>query len=854
MQEVLRATGRGKTMSAGPLATDEDLFLAYRDRADETALAALVERHWSKTYRLALAIVRDPAAAEDLAQEAFFAVVESAREKRTLDPFAGWLRTVVLNGARNVLKMGQRRAKHEAGASSQRKEAASGPFDPAAAVREYVEALPEKLREALTLHFGAGLTHAEVGSVLGCPTGTAASRIRLGLEQLRGSFATVGSALSIAAIGSLLATSTADAAEAVPPAPSTASLAARARLRPLTPATPGPRVVTGSTRAARSLALALALVAGVGGAFGLFSLGAPPAPPAPAPLVAIPRPVEPIARDPLTPETAAASSHGVVVAPEAASAAAPRFPDIDGHPAGRLRGHVVDLAAKPVEGAVVSFESFPPLLPIFERTTDAAGTFAVDVPAASYHVRIVAPGFTAASDDLHVFPGSDRAFAEDFVLEPGSSVEGLVTSEDGSAITGATVMMSGPYEESVARTGPDGRFLLREVPAGSREMRVTAPRHFPGSLASVPVVLGETTHEAIQLRVAGELSGHLRLGSGEGVRGWVRAFRGTSWLADAEAEVDGSFTLGPVTPGPVSIVAQSADRALSSASAALVVARATTPVEVVLGKGAMLEGRLKDSRGEPLAGFTVEVVSPEGGRVESTESDEDGHYAFAGIVPGEYAIEVRWHPEFLNLRSEVTVPAPGPVDLTIPDRANLSMTFHAPGGEPAGTLELWRDGAPGSRNSSYFRRGTESIALPPGTYRYVAFTETPATAEIVPLFAAAGSVVVAGETTNLTVDLEPAAFVSGRLLGPGSQGIVGAAVAVDGDNVPDSRRRLTATGEGGRFRIGPLAAGQVTLSVRPDSLLRIAARCRVARASVRPIVLTLEAGETRTQDVEVLPQ
>ena len=81
------------------------------------------------------------------------------------------------------------------------------------------------------------------------------------------------------------------------------------------------------------------------------------------------------------------------------------FPPIDGHPAGRLRGAVVDDASSPVEGALVSFEAFPRIVPIFRVLTDAKGCFAIDVPSASYHVVVVAPGRAPASDDLHVFPG-----------------------------------------------------------------------------------------------------------------------------------------------------------------------------------------------------------------------------------------------------------------------------------------------------------------------------------------------------------------------------------------------------------------------------------------------------------------
>jgi RNA polymerase sigma-70 factor (ECF subfamily) len=52
-------------------------------------------------------------------------------------------------------------------------------------LRKEVEALPDKLREALTLKIWGGLTFAEIGRVLKISHNTAASRYRYALEQLQ---------------------------------------------------------------------------------------------------------------------------------------------------------------------------------------------------------------------------------------------------------------------------------------------------------------------------------------------------------------------------------------------------------------------------------------------------------------------------------------------------------------------------------------------------------------------------------------------------------------------------------------------------------------------------------------------
>src|SRR5581483_2735511 len=60
--------------------------------------------------------------------------------------------------------------------------------------------LPLDLRAPLVLHFMEGRSHEEVAEVVGCPTGTASSRIRRGLERMRSTLERVGYALGIADI------------------------------------------------------------------------------------------------------------------------------------------------------------------------------------------------------------------------------------------------------------------------------------------------------------------------------------------------------------------------------------------------------------------------------------------------------------------------------------------------------------------------------------------------------------------------------------------------------------------------------------------------------------------------------
>lgn len=205
---------------------DATLFAEFRDRADEAPLAALVARHWDRAYRIALGLVRDPATAEDVAQEAFFRLALAAKERRKIDPVRAWLASVVLNGARNAIRSRARRTRREREAAERRPEVTSmsvGGLD------EYVAQLPDGLGLPIVLHYGLGLSHSEVGSFLGCPTGTVASRLRTGVGRLRESLerSGVATAASFALEGALAEAWAPVRAAPVPAAPRVARILAR---------------------------------------------------------------------------------------------------------------------------------------------------------------------------------------------------------------------------------------------------------------------------------------------------------------------------------------------------------------------------------------------------------------------------------------------------------------------------------------------------------------------------------------------------------------------------------------------------------------------------------------------------
>ncbi|MDC3379554.1 sigma-70 family RNA polymerase sigma factor, partial [Planctomycetota bacterium] len=169
---------------AHPLSSDADLVSAFRD-GDEAAFGQLIERHWGPCNRVALAVLHDPSAADDAAQEAFTALLDAVAKGDAPERVGAWLRGVTLNRARMQRRAAGRRTKREEAVGRARGEAAAPGEDAFARLHELTSHLPEDLRVPLELHYGLGCTHAEVAEMVGCPAGTASSRIRRGLERVR---------------------------------------------------------------------------------------------------------------------------------------------------------------------------------------------------------------------------------------------------------------------------------------------------------------------------------------------------------------------------------------------------------------------------------------------------------------------------------------------------------------------------------------------------------------------------------------------------------------------------------------------------------------------------------------------
>jgi len=168
-------------------------LLRLAARGDQNAFAQLYDATSHRVFGLAVRIVRDPAQAEEVAQESF---LDIWRNSARFDPARGsaiaWMLTIVHRKAVDRVRSAEASTRRESTYHQQNQpiahdataEAAQASME-ARRVRGALAALTEVQREAVELAYFGGYTHTEVATMLGLPVGTAKTRIRDGLIRLR---------------------------------------------------------------------------------------------------------------------------------------------------------------------------------------------------------------------------------------------------------------------------------------------------------------------------------------------------------------------------------------------------------------------------------------------------------------------------------------------------------------------------------------------------------------------------------------------------------------------------------------------------------------------------------------------
>jgi RNA polymerase sigma-70 factor (ECF subfamily) len=174
--------------------TDEQLLEAYRV-GDKLVFKQLVERYQRELFHFLVRFLGDRAAAEDVFQETFLQVHQSADQFDLERRFRPWLFTIAANKARDLMRSQARRPTSPLQASISPGDDDSGQFmdlmqsdDPMPSepmekeelqhlVQGAVMNMPDHLREILLLSYFHQFPYKQIGDILNIPLGTVKSRL-----------------------------------------------------------------------------------------------------------------------------------------------------------------------------------------------------------------------------------------------------------------------------------------------------------------------------------------------------------------------------------------------------------------------------------------------------------------------------------------------------------------------------------------------------------------------------------------------------------------------------------------------------------------------------------------------------
>jgi RNA polymerase sigma-70 factor (ECF subfamily) len=181
--------------------TDPDMVLVQAVRAgDQHAYAELIGRYQDKIFSLVAGLVRDHDDALDLTQEIFVKAYRGLDKFRAQSGFYTWLYRIAV---RHCIDFSRRRKRSQESLPLDGDALAEMGFEPTdtslhgnpervvvnqhlkVAIRNAIAAMQEPFRTAVVLHDVEGLSQEEIARIMGCPLGTAKSRIQRGRAQLR---------------------------------------------------------------------------------------------------------------------------------------------------------------------------------------------------------------------------------------------------------------------------------------------------------------------------------------------------------------------------------------------------------------------------------------------------------------------------------------------------------------------------------------------------------------------------------------------------------------------------------------------------------------------------------------------
>jgi len=525
-------------------------------------------------------------------------------------------------------------------------------------------------------------------------------------------------------------------------------------------------------------------------------------------------------------------------------------------PGAQFEGLVLDAeTGDPVPEAKISVRDVSDVTR--EAFTDERGHYIVgglsEGRAGERTVNVEALGYARVSNHPIKVEKGKLTQGVDFRLYRTGGVSGVVVNDAGAAVIGARVFVRRQKgEEGVPAnlgsgvTNVEGRFRMLTIEPGQGCTLLAQHSMYLDSQSDAFEILPGVEYADLKLVMAagGSVAGRVVDESGEPIEGATVKAQLISEGLDVNfvtgktvrSDASGKFTIGGIEPGAYLVAAEAAGHLTRSVPGIQVVSgRTVMDVEIRLGEGSAVAGRVISPAGEPIRGATVTVTdTSEGSRREVRTTNARGEFRVDSLGQEPVEVEVKMEGYQSARRQGVPVNVEN-LEFMLERLGTMRGTAYDEAGNPVTAYSVRPERADGgaadaaealrtitaSSNDGVF----EYKGLPAGTYRV--FIRAPGYAGVT----LEGIQVRAGETATVPdAVLSSGGVVDGQVVDAQGRPVEGAQVSIVGG--PSAFQRTARptdagaaasvisrvrTGPDGTFQFTGLRDGSVKISVEhPD--------------------------------------
>jgi protocatechuate 3,4-dioxygenase beta subunit len=435
------------------------------------------------------------------------------------------------------------------------------------------------------------------------------------------------------------------------------------------------------------------------------------------------------------------------------------------------------------------------------------------------------------SERLRLHAGEQREGIDIELLPGGSKVTGVVKDISGGEVEGALVRITGglgPFggAGAFARTDENGRFELWTRP-GAVGLEAIAEGYATGWTNA----LAPTERAELFLTPESVLIGRVvHAQTGEPVADVTvtatddRLGRGLA-KQSARSDADGNFRIGGLQPGAYKPTGRS-DHVYGQVpnQVHLGLGQTSDPIEIRVHPVVLVEGHILVAGSDRGCGYgSVVLARVGGGESLIARTDDEGHVALRGVLPGEYEVTVTCmdmlsEPEYPNL----SVAGEDLTGLVWPVREGLAMRgvvvdssgAPVPDMRVAASMQTNPDDARGQTTSSWSGASEadgsfELAGLLPGTYKVGAWGELPSRDEPLEVELSPGA-----DRNDVRIELPGTGTIRGRVVD--ARGVGQANVEVMAGPLGGRKESRSRTDDQGNFVIEHVRVGEARVLATAD--------------------------------------